>query len=305
MNLQLVRHHPASDWCNFCTPGQVGVKVPLDMSETHDHVFSKMRSLYGSMSRSERRIADFLFSSASTGAYLTLSELGRFVGTSESTIVRFSRKLDYSGFASFKRALLSDVLSDKPATPTKPFENLSVSDDADTVRRKLFSLTLSALADTVNNVDAAVFDQATNAIANAERTEIFANNQSGLVAHIAAHKFIAMGVHVTARTDRLLHQGYARFLSERHLAVFLSHSGKPEDLLEALRIAKRQGVKCVAITSSRQSPLALEADVHLLTSLPVATVGDEAGVIRIAQIALLECIALAVGHQKQTSHRVG
>lgn len=270
------------------------------MTDTESPLFSKMRSLYGSMSKSEQRIANFFFGDSSLEKYLTLSELATVIGTSESTIVRFSRKLDYSGFAAFKRALLSDALShqSKP-TPNMPYANLGSGDDTNAVRHKLLTLMQSALADTLNNIDPSIFNKVTHLIAAAEHINLFANNQSGHIAQIAAHKFMAMGINVSARTDRLLHQGYAKHLSSADVAIFLSHSGKPEDLLEALEIAKRREVPTVAITSSRKSPVAQYADFHLLTSLPVATVGDEAGVIRIAQIALLDCLAISVVHLKQ------
>jgi len=267
--------------------------------EISKEVFSRMRSLYASMSKAEKKIADFLLSNAHKAQFLSITDLAREVGTSESTIVRFSRKLNYQGFPDFKKALFSEIFYGGSEARKLSYEQLFATDSIDDVRIKLFDLMRTTLNDTMNNLDPDSFKEATMRIAKTNRLSIFANNESGHIAHTSAQKFLLLGINISIHAEQALHKLYAELLDENSVTIVLSHSGRAENLYEALSAAQQNGSFTISVTSNPQSLLARRAELHLLTSLPVSSEKYEAGVIRISQIAVLDCLALAVSHYKR------
>lgn len=80
----------------------------------------------------------------------------------------------------------------------------------------------------------------------------------------------------------------------RAAALFVSQSGETADTLEALRLAKRQGWKTIAVVNVAESSMAREADAVLPT-----LAGPEIGVAStkafVAQLAALAAIAVIAG----------
>jgi glutamine---fructose-6-phosphate transaminase (isomerizing) len=81
------------------------------------------------------------------------------------------------------------------------------------------------------------------------------------------------------------------------LAVFISQSGETLDTLEAMRYAKKQAQKIVALVNQPESTMAREADAVLPT-----LAGPEIGVASTkaftTQLAVLACFAIAVARAK-------
>ncbi len=272
------------------------------MGETNQEntadVFSQIRTAYQGMSTAETKIADFLLENARTLDYFSITDLAAQVGTSESTIVRFARRLGYSGFPAFKKALFSGVFAETSQTQPLSYERLVAGDTLGEVRKKLFGLMRTTLDDTINNISPEGFDSATHRLAAARRVKVFANNQSGHIAQTATHKFLLLGMDISVHTERVLHKLQAERLGSKDLCIVLSHSGEADDLLEAMEAARARGAAAIAITSNASSRIARSADIHFLTALPISGIGDEAGLVRLNQIAVLDCLALAVAHYR-------
>ena len=70
-------------------------KSILHMIDGHMNRFSK----------GQKRIAGYILEHYNEAASMTASRLGKLVGVSESTVVRFASELGYDGYPSMQRAL--------------------------------------------------------------------------------------------------------------------------------------------------------------------------------------------------------
>ena len=261
-------------------------------------VLSLIRSSYESLSGAERKLADHILRNPSNARILSIAHLARETHVSEATVVRFARKLGFGGFLDLKRALLTDMIGGHVEPRLTPYERLRPDEPLAAITAKLFSLMRTALNDTFANLDQERFAHAVEVIARAERVEAFGIGGSGYIAFNATNKFVTAGVAFTPRTDPSLQAYYARFLGAQDVALALSHTGKSETVEAAIVDASKAGARTVAITSNAHSLIARAAEIHILTAIPEASVGTEAGVIRVAQVAVLDCLAVAVAHQK-------
>ena len=73
-------------------------------------------SYFPSLSKSEKKVAQYVLSNPDEVIKLQIKELAKLVSVGESTIIRFTRKIGYSGFQEFKIELakyertISDIL---------------------------------------------------------------------------------------------------------------------------------------------------------------------------------------------------
>ena len=63
---------------------------------------------YPSFSKAEKKVADFIMENPSKILPLYITELAQMSGTSEASIVRFSKKLGFKGFQQFKIAIAKE-----------------------------------------------------------------------------------------------------------------------------------------------------------------------------------------------------
>ena len=64
-----------------------------------------------SFSKGQKRIAGYILENYDKAAFMTASKLGKLVGVSESTVVRFASELGYDGYPSMQRALQEMIRS--------------------------------------------------------------------------------------------------------------------------------------------------------------------------------------------------
>ena len=62
-------------------------------------------------SKGQKRIAGYILENYDKAAFMTASKLGKLVGVSESTVVRFASELGYDGYPSMQRALQEMIRS--------------------------------------------------------------------------------------------------------------------------------------------------------------------------------------------------
>ena len=64
-----------------------------------------------SFSKGQRRIAAYIMEAYDKAAFMTANRLGKTVGVSESTVVRFAVDLGYDGYPSMQKAMQEMVLN--------------------------------------------------------------------------------------------------------------------------------------------------------------------------------------------------
>ena len=74
-------------------------------------ILSALKGKTPSFSKGQRRIATYITQYYDKAAFMTASCLGKTVGVSESTVVRFAVELGYDGYPSMQKAMQEMVLN--------------------------------------------------------------------------------------------------------------------------------------------------------------------------------------------------
>ena len=65
----------------------------------------KLNQTYKSLSKGQKQLANYIMENYDRAAFITASKMGRIVGVSESTVVRFAYALGYDGYPELQKSL--------------------------------------------------------------------------------------------------------------------------------------------------------------------------------------------------------
>jgi DNA-binding MurR/RpiR family transcriptional regulator len=259
-----------------------------------------LECLLPSLRESERKIAEYVLGNASEVVYLSITELADRTGTSEATVIRFARALDYSGYAALKIALALELRAAAARLPTE----LAASSDAASVKQRVVQLSIESLQATAQLLDDHALERAVAALTAARRIELYGLGSSAITARNAYVIFMQIGLPAQAVVDPHLQVMSATQLEAGDVALAISQSGSSRDTVEALQHARDAGATCICITRYARSPITRVAHITLLASSRPATVGGLPMFGNVAQFAIVEMLAAASAARREASATV-
>jgi DNA-binding MurR/RpiR family transcriptional regulator len=206
---------------------------------------------------SEAELAKYIIEKPNEASQLSISQIANKIHISPATITRFCQKMTFSGFNEFKHELKRYIdLKNKPTASSdiKEIDYFS----------KLYQSHLELIEQTFRKIPYPDLQQAVALLNAAEKIHVYGIGNSGIAAQEFKWKFFRIGFNVESITDP--HQAVmdAALTSETNLVIGISVSGKTKEVIDAVKIAKRQGATILAITSEKSSDLAQLADLTLI-----------------------------------------
>lgn len=245
----------------------------------------KIRFKYKSFGPSERKIADYILKNEQEITSLSISELAALSGSTPATIVRFSRKMGYSGFTDFRIGLASEMISTSSIS-----SKIKRTDSCFEIFNKRINDISVSLWNTESVLDPDQLDKAANAIMKANRIVIYGLGNSAAIAQDAAHKFLRLGLNAQACTDNHIQAIVASHLDRNSVAIGISHSGASKDIIDALQLSKIGNATTVCVTNYADSPIVKNSDICLFTKSDETNHSILAMSSRIAQLAIFDAI---------------
>ena len=238
------------------------------------------------MSSVEGRIARIILSDPERFTKYTLGELARESGVSQGSIINFAKKYVKGGFPNLKLAVATAISEEKE----RPFSVVEINDSMRTVLRKTSDGICIALRNTATLNESAVMDRACKLILGAKKVEIYGIFRSAVVATDMYYQLSQLGLHANFVSDVLTCAVSASLLDSDSVVVAISSSGQTRDVIDAVKLAKSNGVPIVAITAHTDSPLASLADV-VLTACPAGNaLSEHSNQVRMSQLAIVDAI---------------
>ncbi len=252
----------------------------------------KIKSMYPGLKPSEKKAADYILMHTEEFIYGNLASSSKAAGISEASLVRFAKCLGYGGYrdlhiavASAKQEPADAIVSDLEVSDTTPFSEIP---------EIVISRTICALSNMRQTIDQKDFSKAVDALEKARRVCIFGAGNSAFVGQDLAGKLMRLGKAVQASSDPHAQTMSAVSMNSRDVAVIITHSGKTNQTVEMLLLAKRQGAKTISITNFESSPAANLADIFLLTASHEKLFSSENLMSCLSQLALIDMLYLGL-----------
>lgn len=233
------------------------------------NVFDRIRSRYGSLSRQQKAIADFVLTCGLEVAFMSSNQIGEGSGTSAATVVRFAQMLGYESFVDLSEELHGLVL--KGSRPMSQLEaSLGTTDGSAPSIAKTVHHEIDSMARLDDLQQEAAAARAIELLSEARRIFVVGARSAYAVAYYAGFLLgeLADNVrHFQAGTDDALEILERAGPEDVLLAVsFLRYARSSYRLVE---FAADRGVRIVALTDGPASPIVPRAEVVLFA--PSAT----------------------------------
>ncbi len=134
------------------------VLMPLD----------RIRSAMTGMSKTHKKIAEYLLSNYESAAFLTSIVLARNCGVSESSVIRFSMMLGYSGFTEMQQGLQDVIAVSFPCKKRLEMVQSQMSDNG-SILDMILKKNIEGIQRTFLGLDKDLFQRAVKLLAEAER----------------------------------------------------------------------------------------------------------------------------------------
>jgi DNA-binding MurR/RpiR family transcriptional regulator len=222
----------------------------------------KMQALYDRLNAAEKKVIRYVIDHPEEVVSLSVSDLADKSGSSEATVVRACRSVGMKGYQDLKLSLIQNIV-----TPLQSIhEEIGETDSASAVLDKIFQSTIHTLKYTRDVIDITAVERAAGLISQARRIAVFGLGNSHAIALDAQHKFLRLGLNVTAFADSHLQSISSAFLGTGDVVLAISHSGSSRDVIEAASVARENGAKVISISNIGTSPLTKVSDVSLCTA---------------------------------------
>ena len=246
-------------------------------------------------SKGQRLISRYITENYDKAAFMTAGKLGKTVGVSESTVVRFATELGYDGYPGMRKAMQEMVRSRLTSV-----QRIAVAQDmldGSNVLKYVMSSDIDKLQSTLEELDRDSFDAAVNAIENADHLYIV-----GMRSSTALASFMAFYMNFLLQTVRLIHDTTANEVYEQimHIGpgdvyVGISFPRYSSSSLKAMKFAKSRGATVVALTDNPSSPFAAIADINLYAKSDMVSFVDSL----VGPMSLINALIVAVAARKQ------
>ncbi|GIH08741.1 RpiR family transcriptional regulator [Rhizocola hellebori] len=264
-----------------------------------DSVLVRLRGRLPEFTGALRRVAEQVLTDPAGASRATIVELAERSGTSPATITRFCRALGFEGYADLRLAIAGETgrAARSAGWAVDIGREIEPTDSLERVLGQIMAADTQAMRDTAAMTDLTEVERAADAIAAANRVDIYGASGSALVGAEMQFSLHRIGVAAWSWPD--VHNGLASaaLLRERDVALGISHSGQTRETIEMIAEAGSRGAVTVALTSFPRSPLADVADIVLLTATQATTFRPDALSARHPQLVLLDLLYIAVAQR--------
>ncbi|MBE6537690.1 MAG: MurR/RpiR family transcriptional regulator [Ruminococcaceae bacterium] len=258
-------------------------------------ISERIKRMHHTFSKGQKKIAAAILEQYDQAAYMTAARLGRMVGVSESTVVRFACELGYTGYADFQKAVQELVRA--KLTPNQRIEVtkklIGHGDILDTVSDS----DISKIRRTFDKLDRTAFFAACDSILSAKRIFIMGARSTQPLAMVLNYNlsliFDNVKLIAPTSTAEVFEQMFT--IGEDDLLIAFSFPRYSSKMVNAVKFAKQNKAKVIVFTDSTSSPLAEHATYLLTAQSDMASFMDSL----VAPISLINAIIVEITTRRE------
>lgn len=259
---------------------------------------AKIRDYYEHLSRSYRKVADFVLSNYYEVAFMTAAQLASAVGVDTTTVVRFSQRLGYNGYPEMLQDVRSQVKSEiyayyrpallSPDDPAAVFRGRVEQEE-----QNLAKMLIHNPAERINAMAAMV--------TSAKRIILVAEGYVVPVAELTSQQLRHRRIEAfSAANDIARLAATLVTMSPDTLVVGTTSTHLGRDVARAMQYARARGCATLGIVGSLQSPINRVSDLVIYAPTDVA--GPQPSIVALSA-ALGALVMLAVRDDETASRR--
>ena len=260
-----------------------------------NELINRINEKYSSMSKGQKLLSTYITDNYDKAVFLTAEKLGKVVGVSESTVVRFATHLGYRGYPEFQKAL-EELVRNKLNSIQRmevTYGRISQSKILDTVLQS----DAEKIKSTLEQIDQNAFESALDIILNAKHIYIVGIRSCAPLASFMSFYFNLMfdNVHLlhTSSSSELFEQMVR--IGKEDVIIGISFPRYSMRTLKAMEFANNRSAKVITLTDSVHSPMNLYSSCNLIADSDMASIVDSL----VAPLSVINALIVALCMKKQ------
>lgn len=245
----------------------------MEEKET-ENIVKIINGKFPAMSRGQRKLAEYILAQYDKAAFLTAAQIGKQVGVSESTVVRFAGLLGYKGFPQMQKALEGMVYKRLHEAPAVDIENENISGQE--VLEQILKKDIRNISNTLEMADRRTFEMAVEKLLNARHVYLVGIRGSEPLAVYMGFYLKLMLDEVTVVSNGNTSDLFEELMkiNEEDCLVGISFPRYSMRTLKAIEFANSRSVSVITITDSINSPMNLYSSCNLIARSDMTAAAD-------------------------------
>lgn len=253
-------------------------------------LLSKLEDKSIKLSKGHRKISAYILENYDKAAFMTAANLGKNVGVSESTVVRFACELGYKGYPELQKEIQQMIKSKLTAVQRMEVSETLIGDN-DVIRSVLMD-DIELIRETAELTSEEDFKKAVKAINKANKIYILGVRSSASLATFLSFYFNLVFDNVvlvdTSSASEMFEQMFR--ISEGDVCIAISFPRYSKQTVNALHFIADRKATVISITDTKDSPMAPYSDYLLVARSSMASVVDSL----VAPLSLINALIVSV-----------
>lgn len=260
-----------------------------------EDILAVLESLFPTFSKGQRKIASYISQDYDKAAFMTASRLGKAVGVSESTVVRFAVDLGYDGYPSMQKAMQEMVLNRLTSV-----QRIGITNDR-IANQDVVSMVLQADADKLRQtnevLDRDAFQHAVHSIGNAKQIYVLGVRSAAALVNFASYYLNYMFDNVHVVTTSGAGEMFEKLVNVRAGDVVLAFSFPRYSTatLKGVQYCRSVGATVIGLTNSTTSPLGQNSDYVLVAKSDMVSLVDSL----VAPLSVVNALIVALAAERE------
>jgi len=251
---------------------------------------TRINENYNRMSKGQKAIATYIYDNFETAAFMTAANVGKTVGVSESTVVRFATFIGYDGYPEFQRELEA-FIQDKLSSVSRVGARYSRSSQSE-ILNSVINADIDKLQHTMENLDTVAFEMAVDNILNAKHVYIIGLRSCEPLARFLHFYLNMIRADVALISSTSVSETFEQMIriNEEDVLIGISFPRYSMRTLKCLEFASDRRAKIISITDSVHSPMNLYSSCNLIARSDMVSIVDSL----VAPLSLINALVVAL-----------
>lgn len=258
-------------------------------------ILTVLQSNLPEFSKGQRAIARYITESYDKAAFMTANRLGKTVGVSESTVVRFAMELGFDGYPAMQKALQEMVVN--RLTSVQRIEVANSRIGKQDVLTSVIQSDMEKLRQTAEIVSRTDFLAAVDEILKARKVYIIGVRSTAPLAEFLGYYLSQMLDNVQVVTTSGTSAVFEQIISadQRDAVVAFSFPRYSTSTAQGARYCRSKGARVIGITDSSASPLGRNCDHVLLAKSDMISLVDSLT----APLSIVNALIVAIASRRE------
>lgn len=222
----------------------------------------RIQNSYDCLTKREKYVADYVLAQPKDVLSLSITDLADRCGVGDTTVFRFCRSLQLSGYQDFKMSLAMSTQT-KTLLDIDTDWDVALAQNSTEVVQRMYGLYQSAAQAAFHMADAALIEQVAGMMLEASAIHVFGFGGSGVAAMMMHNKFSKIIPHIFYVADSHMQLTTASLLRPGDMCLIFSNSGITIDCIKMAQLSREAHAPCVFATAFLNTPAAKYADIIL------------------------------------------